>query len=174
MGRGQRRAEERATRRRAFLVAALLTATVCWASDGSGAPVGGGVGRELGVHYGSPLRLSAHASAILDNEIEVVRGVDRLEGPELLVEAGIGGGRVGVGWGRRGTPYLHGWSVGLGVIRTWASIDDPHGHEPGRTLGSLSGRSISLGATLRGELLYDFDAPGDRWGLGWSVGLVLW
>ena len=137
-----------------------------------------GLATEVGVHYGSPLRLSIHLSQILpvtsdgvivEQDFEV-----RRKGLEFHGEAGIGGARVGIGWGSRLSYYYNGWSLGVGLIRTWESFYTPLGFRDNQSLISLSGRIVSLGATLRGEFFYNLDDPDDRWGVGWSVGLALW
>ena len=162
-----------------------LAAALAWMGPGAlGAtaetaesPTRGGIGKEIGFHYGSPLKLSCHASTILPMRVgpdETRAGVHRLEGLEFLVEGGVAGARAGIGWGSRGTPYLQGWSAGISLVRTWESVDDPLAYPANHSLWSLSSRVVTLGATIRGEILYDLDASADRWGVGWSVGLLIW
>jgi hypothetical protein len=124
--------------------------------------------RERGYHFGSPLKLSAHASRILPWRTDTI---ERIEGPEVLAEVGLAGARLGLGWGERGRTYYNGQTVSANVLRTWRSIVDPLGVAADRTLVGLGYRIIGLGLTLRGDLLYDLDEDSDPWILGWSVGV---
>ena len=89
----------------------------------------------------------------------------------MHAEAGLAGARLGFGWAERGRTYYNGQSVGLSLIRTFESVMDPQGVPENHTLLAASYRIVAIGATLRGDLLYDLDARSDEWSVGWSVGL---
>ena len=124
---------------------------------------------EFGVHYGAPLRLSLHTSYIVplrENTIEHVQGL------ELFGELGVGGFQAALGWAKRQRTYYNGWSLSVGLARTWDGIWHPLGHAPNATFADLSARWIAVGLALRGSILYRLDDRRDRWSLGWSVGLA--
>ena len=120
------------------------------------------------MHYGSPLRLSAHVSQILPIEVDTT---EYIEGIELHAEAGLTGVRLGFGWAERSRTYYNGVSHSLSIVRTYETLMDPLGVRENRTFLAVSRRTVGVGVTLRGELLYDLDADSHPWTIGWSVGL---
>jgi hypothetical protein len=131
-------------------------------------PSGPALRREYGVHYGAPLRLSAHIAHVVPVRRDTV---EHVEGLELLGEIGLAGLRVGLGWAERGRTYYNGQSATVSVIRTVETVLDPLSVPENRTLLALGYRMIGLGVTLRGEVLYDLGSTPDPWGLGWSAGV---
>jgi hypothetical protein len=125
---------------------------------------------EGGVHFGSPAKLSGHASYIAP---VLVDKPDHCEGIELLGEVGIGSGRLAAGWGRRRSPYYNGWSINGSILRTWDPIADPLGPPPNHTLISVGARVVSVLGALRVEALYDLDEVSGAWALGSSFGFAM-
>ncbi len=124
---------------------------------------------EVGFHFGSPLKLSTHFSHIFPWARDTEQ---QIEGPEILVEVGLGGVRGGLGWGYRAATYYNGWSVGLNYIRTFESFDDPLAYSPNHDLVSLSWRGVGIMGSVRAEVIYDLSVDRDRWGIGWSFGFA--
>ncbi|CAN5813892.1 hypothetical protein BH11GEM1_BH11GEM1_16680 [soil metagenome] len=133
-------------RRCAFLSFLAAVLPFCAGAQGSRVPDSDPhISPALGVHYGSPLRLSLAAGVMVD------ASKHRNDGLLVMVEPGLRGGELSVGYFRMFGQLGSGYSVRAAALRT---RDDPWNASPNTTYAGGEGQlMIAFGVGLRAGYL---------------------